>query len=202
MRVALHPHHLLQIFFALLMITVFALFLSECPTLGQTGGPTKVEGFENDVPNLMLPRSGIYTSGQPTEDGFKRLASLNIKTVVNLRPHEEEGARNESRQAASLGMKYVNIPLTPSTFTVQKIEELHCALKDPKSYPILIHCKGGNRASGAWFSYRVLFENAPIPTALMEAKALGLEPSLEKILLEFVEKARTQKIDEVCKILN
>jgi uncharacterized protein (TIGR01244 family) len=201
MRVALHPHHLVQIVLAIVGITILAVFISECPSLGQNTSPSKVEGFQNEIPNFMLARTGIYTSGQPTEEGFKRLAALHMKTIVNLRAHEEEGARDESQQAAALGMKYVNIPLSATTFTTQKIEELHCVFRDPKSFPVLIHCRSGNRASGAWFAYRVLFENAPIPAALMEAKALGLEPSLETVLLEFVQKARTQKINEVCQVI-
>jgi uncharacterized protein (TIGR01244 family) len=201
MRIALHPHHILQILLALLFITLFSLLLSECPSLGQDTSVTKVEGYEPGVPNLMQARSGIYTSGQPTVEGLTQLRALNIKTIVNVRPHEETGARDESTETASMGMKYVNIPLTPSSFTLQRIEELHCVLKDPKNYPVLIHCRSGNRASGAWFAYRVLFEKAPVQNALMEAKALGLEPPLEKILVEFIQNAEMQKIDEICRLL-
>jgi|GEM_PF-1235255 len=201
MRVAIHPYHFSRVLFALVLISLMAVFLSECPSLGQDNIPAKVDGFQADVPNLMIARPGIYTSGQPSEEGIRRLSSLRIKTLVNLRPHEENGARDESGEAAILGMKYANVPLTPSTFTVQKIEELRCLLHDPKNYPVLIHCRSGNRASGAWFVYRVLFENASIPSALMEAKTLGLEPALEPTLLEFVEKAKSQKVEELCRLL-
>jgi uncharacterized protein (TIGR01244 family) len=201
MRIALNPHHFFQILFAFVLITLLAVFLAECPSLGQNNTPAKVEGFQEEVPNLMVARPGIYISGQPGEDGLRRLISLRIKTLVNLRPHEEDGARDESGESAGLGMKYVNIPLTPSTFSLQKIEELRCVLKDPKNYPVLIHCRSGNRASGAWFVYRVIFENASIPVALLEARTLGLEPSLEPTLLELIEKAKNQKIEEICGLL-
>jgi uncharacterized protein (TIGR01244 family) len=69
-------------------------------------------------------------------------------------------------EAAGQGMKYINIPLTPGTFTLLKMEDFRCAIKDQKKYPVFVHCRSGNRAEGTWFVYRVLFENASIPQAL------------------------------------
>ena len=180
------------------MITLFAILISGCPSLAQDNGPVAVEGFGADVPNLMSPRQEIYIGGQPTREGLLRLATLKIKTVLNLRPHEENGARDESLETGRLGIKYVNIPLTINTFTLQKMEDFRCLIKDNQNYPIFIHCKSGNRAIGAWFVYRVLFEDASIPQALLEGKALGLEPAMEPILMEFLRQAKQETPKEIC----
>ena len=114
------------------------------------------------------------------------------------RPHTENGARDESPEAAALGMRYVNIPVKPDTFTLQKIEDFRCLLEDKQNYPAFIHCRSGNRAAGTWFVYRVLFEDATIPQGLLEGKMLGMEPSLEPILLEFLRRAKLEGPKEVC----
>ena len=130
--------------------------------------------------------------------GLRRLSSLGVRMVINLRPHDENGARDESQEVAGLGMTYINLPLTPGTFTLQKMEDFSCLARDKKNYPMFIHCRSGNRAGGTWFVYRVLFEQASIAEGMMEGRALGMEPALEPILIEFVEQMEQQKPKEVC----
>ncbi len=191
MRFAIHlTNYFFHILFALVFITLLAILLSDCPSLGQNVVPVRVEEFGSDVPNIMEARKDIYTGGQPTTAGMRRLASFGIRTVINLRPHEEDGARDESQEAAVFGMKYINIPLTPATFTTQKMEDFRGLVMDKQNYPVFIHCRSGNRAGGTWFVYRVLFEDASIQQGLQEGKTLGMEPALEPILIEFLRQTK------------
>ena len=41
------------------------------------------------LPNLQTPRIDIYTAGQPTEEGFQKLASMGVKSVINVLPERE-----------------------------------------------------------------------------------------------------------------
>lgn len=199
MRFALHlSNHFFQILFTLIFMTLFAVLLSECPSLGQSSAPVAVEGFGSDVPNMMEAREQIYTGGQPTMEGLRRLASFGIRTVVNLRPHDESGARDETPEATALGMKYINVPLTRGSFTMQKIEDIRCLMKDKQNYPLFIHCGSGNRAGGTWFVYRALYEHASIQQGLLEGRALGMEPALEPVLIEFLRDAKQQTPKEIC----
>ena len=199
MRLAVDTRQsLFRLIVALVFITAVALLIAECPSLSQFQAPIRVEGFEPDVPNLMEARDGIYTGGQPTPSGMRRLAERGVRTVVNLRPHTENGARDESIEAANLGMTYFSIPVTASNFSIQTIQDLHCVLNDRKNYPIYIHCRTGNRVGGAWFVHRVLFEKASIPEALTEGKLLGMEPVLEPTLLQLVEEALRLRPQEIC----
>ena len=188
MRFAIHKSHhlLLQTVLALAFITIVAILLSECSSLGQNKVPERVDGFQSDIPNLMNVRETIYSGGQPTAEGLRRLSELGVKTIVNFRLHDESGARDESREAAELGIKYFHIPLTPNTFTHQKIEYFQKLLADKANYPIFLHCGTGNRSAGMWFVYRVLFEHASTAEALAEAKSLGLQQELERKLQELL----------------
>jgi hypothetical protein len=75
---------------------------------GENRRPSSIPSFEPDVPNLMQARDKVYTGGQPTTEGMQRLSALGIKLIVNLRPHDEKGARDESSEAAAYGMKYTD----------------------------------------------------------------------------------------------
>lgn len=95
-------------------------------------------------------------------------------------------------------MKYISIPLTPGSFTMQKMDDIRCLMKDKQNYPLFIHCRSGNRAGGTWFVYRVLYEHASIQQGLLEGRAIGMEPALEPVLIEFLRHAKQQIPREVC----
>jgi protein tyrosine phosphatase (PTP) superfamily phosphohydrolase (DUF442 family) len=56
--------------------------------------------------------------------------------------------------------------------------------------PVLIHCSTGNHAAAVWFSYRMLYEDASLDQALVEARLIGLRPQLEETLIGSVLAAR------------
>lgn len=170
---------------AIALILVFSILVAISSAENKL--PVKVEGFDPDVPNLIQLREKIYTGGQPTVDGMRRLADLGIEVVINLRPHDESGARDESVEAESYGMKYVNIPITAETFTEEKVVQFRELMKDEKNYPMFIHCKSGNRAGAAWLAYRVQYENADLDASLREARAVGMQPVLEPVVLKLLE---------------
>ena len=42
----------------------------------------------NDPLPFKTPRIDIYTAGQPTEEGFQKLASMGVKSVINVLPEK------------------------------------------------------------------------------------------------------------------
>jgi len=171
MRLALNmPHQLLKILISLIVVTLFVLGFAQCPSLGYDkravgGFLIEVPYESNDLPNLTEPRSNFLTAGQPTVRGMQEIARRGIKTVINLRPRTEVGARDESTEVRNLKMNYYYIPVTPNTFTSEKIDEFACILRNEKNSPFFIHCHSGNRVGGMWFVYRVLVEKADLATA-------------------------------------
>lgn len=91
---------------------------------------------------------GLYRGGQPTEEGFKQLKALGIKTVVNFR-NEKDEIEWDQRQAAQWGMKFVSIPWTiygdpnPQIVAVFLRE-----VEDPSSRPLFMHCRRGIERTG------------------------------------------------------
>lgn len=141
-----------------------------------------------NFPNLQAPRPQIYTSGQPTETGFREAAAMGVKTVVNVLP-EKDCWKVEPAVVGNQGMTYKTIPFSTTTFDRQAIRKFETALKTAQK-PILIHCRTGNHAGGLWFAYRVLIEKAPVENALNEARKIGMKPDLEARLVKWVSQQK------------
>jgi uncharacterized protein (TIGR01244 family) len=153
----------------LFCVFVFAQFLFAIPA--------------NVVPNLQSPRPEVYTSGQPTNEGFEQLADQGIKSVINVLP-EKYCVRDEAQIVMANGMTYRTIPFNTSSFRKETVEQFADILRTVKK-PVLIHCSTGNHVGGMWFSYLYLIENRKLEEALMEARMIGLRPKLEKDLVSW-----------------
>src|SRR5689334_16401911 len=55
----------------------------------------------------------FYRGAQPKERDFQALADLGIKTIIDLR---DDAVSYEKRDAEAAGMKYVNIPMSDSSY--------------------------------------------------------------------------------------
>lgn len=141
-------------------------------------------GGETTTPNLQQPRFNIYTAGQPTDEGFKEIADMGVKTVINVLP-EKECLPEEPGIVEKYHMAYAQVPFETSGFKMDTIREFG-KLLDMKEKPILIHCSTGNHVGGMWFAYRVLIEKAALGPALKEARRIGLKPELEDSLFNWV----------------
>jgi uncharacterized protein (TIGR01244 family) len=150
------------------------------------------------APNLKEPRANILTAGQPTEAELKTLVDLGTKVVINLRPHDEPEARDETGELEKLGIPYFNIPITPDTITPEKLRQFACILKENRDVPVLIHCASGNRVGGLWLLYRVFSENSDAESALAEARTIGMKPSLEPVVLKLMDDYRADPPELTC----
>jgi protein tyrosine phosphatase (PTP) superfamily phosphohydrolase (DUF442 family) len=124
----------------------------------------------DQIPNLQQPQVFVYTSGQPSEEGFRRLSAMGIKTVINVLP-ENQCVPNEQEM----------VPFHLTGFKKQTIEQFAAVLKKADK-PVLIHCATGNHVGGLWFAYRLLEENIPLAQAAAEGRKIGMRPELENNL--------------------
>src|SRR5260221_8757419 len=65
----------------------------------------------NNIPNFQKVNDQVYRGGQSSNDGFKDLARLGIKTVVDLRQIGEHSQADEKKVVTGLGMQYISIPM-------------------------------------------------------------------------------------------
>ena len=114
---------------------------------------------------MSVDDSGIYnfrrlsptltTSGQPTEDQFEEIAKAGVGTVINLAmPDSPHALSNEAELLASLGLRYVPIPVdfaAPRESDYQRFAQEMDALGD---VPVHVHCIANYRVAAFLYRYR------------------------------------------------
>src|SRR3972149_10152815 len=158
---------------------------------GQTGAAPQ-DPLAEEIPNYTRPDHEIAFAGQPPEEVFAKLKEGGFHTILSLR-HAEEISFDEKKAVEDLGMTFVNIPITNSTITDDKVEQFSRVVSDPENKPLLIHCGAASRVGGMWYIYRALFDKAPEEQSLEEAAVRGLDsPVLEGGVLDYVKKRKGQ----------
>lgn len=127
------------------------------------------------VPNFHQVDGQIYRGGQPDAQGWKSLANLGVKTVVDL--CDGDSPANEKRAVAAAGMKFINVPMSgdgvvaPSAAKVQRALLL---IENAKG-AIFVHChKGSDRTGTVVAVYRITDDHWGPKKALKEAKSDGM----------------------------
>ena len=88
----------------------------------------------------------FYRGAQPKEQDYKDLAGLGIKTVVDLRDDPES---YEKRDVEALGMRYINIPMSDTTYPERaQVDQFLKLIDDPASGKLYVHCAGGRHRTG------------------------------------------------------
>src|SRR6266446_6238329 len=88
----------------------------------------------------------FYRGAQPDESDYKDLKALGVKTVIDLQDHPTS---YEKRDVEALGMRYVNIPMSDSSYP--KPESVDAFLKlvnDRQTGAMFVHCAGGRHRTG------------------------------------------------------
>jgi protein tyrosine/serine phosphatase len=102
-------------------------------------------------PNVKIKNFGqlddrFYRGGQPKETDYKSLADLGIKTVIDLR---EDSESYEKHNVEALGMHYVNIPMSDTTYPrAEQIEQFLKLVNDSNTGKFFVHCAGGRHRTG------------------------------------------------------
>lgn len=120
--------------------TVVSATLAAWPVTAAAANRVKEKG----VPNFGKLNTNIWRSGQPTSEGYKALAADGLKTVVNLRAEFPQ-----DKDLLPAGVNYVYIPIKDDHEpTVEQAKQFMAVASDPKNWPLLVHCKGGEGRAG------------------------------------------------------
>ena len=88
----------------------------------------------------------LYRGAQPNEGDYKDLAALGVKTVIDLR---QDPVSYEKRDVEALGMRYVNIPMSDSSYPKQEsIDTFLKLVNDLNTGVMYVHCAGGRHRTG------------------------------------------------------
>jgi protein tyrosine phosphatase (PTP) superfamily phosphohydrolase (DUF442 family) len=94
--------------------------------------------------------------------------------VIDIRDSMEPREIDEPSVVGSLGMQYVNAPLTFGDLSNAAMERVLAALRAAKDTPTLLHCNSANRTGGPLIAYLMLDEGMSEEAAVETAMRAGL----------------------------
>ena len=125
------------------------------------------------IPAYKLIAPGLVAAGQPAPDALARLGAMGFKTVLNLRLPNEGGPANERSVVEDQGLRYVSIPVTSASLSLNDLAAIEKVLDDPAAAPILFHCASSNRIGGVWAAILVR-KGKSLDAALAAGREAGL----------------------------
>jgi tyrosine-protein phosphatase SIW14 len=180
-------------FFVLLSLAI--LLFSSCPLLAQENPATSemrsAYGEKLHIP--AIPNSGkindhLYRGAQPKLQGLPELKKLGITTVVDLRGENKERIEQERKQAESLGMRFVNIPVSGwAPPTDEQVLQFLSLFRDDPNQKIFVHCRFGDDRTGVFVAtYRMAIEKWPTEQTLHEMFFFGFNGFWHPSMVSFV----------------
>jgi tyrosine-protein phosphatase SIW14 len=168
------------------VLTVLSLALT-IPAIAQAGHAGILDSIRID--NFGRVSETLYRGAQPTGRDYADLATLGVKTVIDL---QEYGEDDERAMVEKSGMHYVNIKMTTRIVPTDKqIEQFMSIVNDPAKQPVYVHCAGGRHRTGVMTAiYRMAEEGWTSERAFKEMKqyrfgADYLHPEFKKFVYAY-----------------
>jgi protein tyrosine/serine phosphatase len=110
----------------------------------ETDNPRTTSGIR--IKNFGKMDDRFYRGGQPRAADFRDLVGLGINTVIDLR---NDPRSNEQVIVETLGMRYVNLPMSDTKYPrLAQIELFLRVVNDPMTGRFFVHCSGGRHRTG------------------------------------------------------
>lgn len=123
-----------------LCVAVFAFSVSSF-------AQTSPSAFPNiDIINFGRMDDRFFRGGQPEPGDYAALKELGVNTVIDLR---NDPTAYEKNEVESLGMRYVNIPMSGWKYAKDsQVDQVMKLINDPATGVIYLHCKAGRHRTG------------------------------------------------------
>jgi protein tyrosine/serine phosphatase len=95
------------------------------------------------VPNFHKVSEDLYRGAQPTQEGFRELEKLGIKTVVNLR-----SSHSDKDLLKGTNFSYEHIPMTAWHPEQEDAVRFLKIVTDANRTPVFVHCRHGADRTG------------------------------------------------------
>ena len=173
------------------LLGVFSIFKKTSPeaTEAVAADPsqfTTAEKIElSGCGNLYKVSDALYRGEQPTDEGFKELEKIGIKTVVNLRSLHSDRDELEGTTLA-----YEHIRMEAWDPEHDEVEAFLKIVTDSEKQPVFVHCLHGADRTGTMVAvYRIVIEGWENEKAINEMRKgpFGFH-KVFKGLPEFLEK--------------
>jgi len=122
-----------------------------------------------DIENFGQVNDHIYRGGQPKGDNFRQLATIGVKTIIDLRADSEAFEKGDAERA---GLHYINLPLEPKAIpTSEQAAKFLELVQNEANWPVYVHCAGGRHRTGSMLAvYRMETDHWTIDQAYDEMK--------------------------------
>jgi len=142
---------------------VFVVVIGALPALA---------GNAPGIKNFDQVDAQVYRGAQPTVEGFRYLARIGVKTVIDLRETGQR-AKAEERLIREVGMAYLNVPMTRlSPPTEAELLKILPVLENASNGPVFVHCwRGADRTGAVIAAYHIDHDHWDNARALKDAKA-------------------------------
>ena len=148
------------------------------------------------LPNAGKVNDSLFRGAQPHSEGIEELKKLGITTVVDLRGENPALVERERKQAESLGLHFVNIPVSGwSPPTNAQVAQFLSLFADKKE-KIFVHCQFGNDRTGVFVAaYRMAHDRWLPRQAIKEMYFFGFNgffhPAMKSYITDFPAKLKT-----------
>jgi uncharacterized protein (TIGR01244 family) len=100
-----------------------------------------------DAANYQRLSPGLAVAGKLSKEALASLKGSGFRTAVDLRlPQEGVPAAREAVETQ--GLKFVSVPVSPDTFSLEDVKKVEAVLNDPNAAPVLLYCSSSNRVGG------------------------------------------------------
>jgi tyrosine-protein phosphatase SIW14 len=143
------------------------------------------------VHNAGKISDSLYRGAQPHAESLQQLKDLGITTIVDLRGEDRERVTWERKQAESLGIRFVNIPISGwSPPTNEQLAEFLSLFHGSPQQKIFVHCRLGEDRTGVFTAvYRMAIEKWPAKEAMKEMYFFGFNgfwhPAMKSFIRDF-----------------
>ncbi|HZE96474.1 MAG TPA: tyrosine-protein phosphatase [Planctomycetota bacterium] len=136
--------------------------------------------------NFARVNPSLYRGAQPTEEGFKQLKAMGVKTVIDFRSYHSTKAMVEAA-----GLTPVEIPIKADLGSTppddEAVRRFFAIVLDPAKQPVYIHCAFGKDRTGTMAAlYRLEVDGWTADEALQEMEAFGYH-NIYQDLIAFVK---------------
>ena len=132
---------------------------------------------------------GYYRGAQPDARELAALATLGVKTIIDL---QKDGDSSEAALVEKAGMKFVRIPMTTRVPpTSEQLTQFLTLVRDPAHQPVYVHCKEGRHRTGVMTAiYRMVTDGWTADRAFREMKdfkfgADFLHPEFKRFVMAY-----------------
>ena len=134
------------------------------------------------IDNFGKINNNYYRGAQPKGSDYKDLATLGIKTVIDL---QIDGPSNEAGLVKAAGMNFHRIGMTTSKApTEAQVAQFLEIVNNPANQPVYVHCAGGRHRTGTMTAvYRMTNEGWTAQQAYNEMKQYHFEGFLDHPVL-------------------